>query len=129
MLSVADLTVWFGQEPDRVTAVHDAAFDVAQKVLNGGMVPIQMLNQALGAVADQVGGTLARWHELRARAARARTRPEPPPAPRRRAVRPGAAMRWPARPGAWRCRWPPGHGLLWLSSRPTLMSTACFAPP
>ena len=29
-LSVADLTVWFGQEPDRVTAVHDAAFDVAQ---------------------------------------------------------------------------------------------------
>ena len=30
MLSVADLTVWFGQEPDRVTAVHNAAFDVAQ---------------------------------------------------------------------------------------------------
>ncbi|MFC5141342.1 ATP-binding protein [Actinomycetospora rhizophila] len=27
--------------------------------------------EALGAVADQVGGTLARWHELRARAARA----------------------------------------------------------
>ena len=30
MLSVADLTVWFGQEPDRDTAVHNAAFDVAQ---------------------------------------------------------------------------------------------------
>ena len=30
MLSVADLTVWFGQEPDRVTAVHGATFDVAQ---------------------------------------------------------------------------------------------------
>ncbi|WP_405406438.1 ABC transporter ATP-binding protein [Paracoccus sp. Ld10] len=30
MLSVADLTVWFGQEPDRVTAVHGASFDVAQ---------------------------------------------------------------------------------------------------
>ncbi len=30
MLSVADLTVWFGQEPDRVIAVHGATFDVAQ---------------------------------------------------------------------------------------------------
>lgn len=30
MLNVDDLSVWFGQAPDRVTAVHSASFDVAR---------------------------------------------------------------------------------------------------
>jgi DNA-binding CsgD family transcriptional regulator/tetratricopeptide (TPR) repeat protein len=71
-LTVGRRTIALGaatQRPEALIWGHvwriDDAFEVgAPDVVDAGI-------EALAAVADQLGGTLARWHELRARAARA----------------------------------------------------------
>ncbi|MDD7931607.1 helix-turn-helix transcriptional regulator [Actinomycetospora straminea] len=71
-LAVGRRTIALGassQRPEALIWGHvwriEDAFELgAADVVDAGI-------EALGAVADQLGGTLARWHELRARAARA----------------------------------------------------------
>jgi DNA-binding CsgD family transcriptional regulator len=71
-LAVGRRTIALGEATGRPEALvwgHAWRIDDAFEV--GALDVVDAAIEALGAVAEQVGGTLARWHELRARSARA----------------------------------------------------------
>ncbi|WP_433787324.1 AAA family ATPase [Actinomycetospora sp. CA-101289] len=71
-LAVGRRTIALGEAAGRPEAlVWGHVWRIEDAFELGAVDVVDAATEALGAVADQVGGTLARWHELRARAARA----------------------------------------------------------